>query len=70
MEGHGKQIVKKKQEAYIGEFKNGFRHGEGELKSLTSTQQFLGTFKYNKLQGPGKQVDISGALFEGEFVDN
>ena len=55
---------------YSGDFKNGFKHGQGRLVHGRSNGWYEGTFHYNKKEGSGVSVDSTGNRYEGVFLGN
>ena len=53
---------------YVGEFKDGVRHGEGIQTSSSGTYE--GYFKNDKMNGIGTYTWENGDKYNGEFVNN
>lgn len=54
---------------YIGEFKNGFCQGKGEL-FLPNGEYYEGEFKKNKCNGIGEYFFKNNTVYKGEFINN
>lgn len=69
MEGKGK-LITARGDTYEGNFKNGFKHGQGKIVYRNGTSQYEGDWYYNKIEGKGVLIDDFGNKYEGEFKDN
>ena len=52
---------------YLGDWKNGYFHGSGELVDR-SGGKYIGEFEKGKRHGQGRQEYSNGAIFEGQYV--
>ena len=52
---------------YKGEFKNGLKHGFGELHYY-SGDKYIGEFYQDVIQGNGKYINNNGYIYEGQFT--
>lgn len=55
---------------YVGEFKNGKRHGRGEVNSPTGVLRYVGEFKDDQYEGRGTLELSGGWRYEGDFKAN
>jgi hypothetical protein len=60
--------LKANGEEYVGEFKNGKYHGQGELIT-SSRNKYTGEFRNGKFNGRGTITYQSGGTYVGNFVD-
>ena len=51
---------------YVGEYKDGKRHGQGTFTSTKGTQ-YVGAWKYGKMHGEGTYTFASGNQYRGEW---
>ena len=56
-------------EKYIGEFKNGKRHGQGR-HTFSTGDVYVGEFKDDKRNGHGTYNFISGGVYVGQFKND
>jgi hypothetical protein len=49
---------------YVGEFKNGDRHGQGTYTWSTG-EEYIGEWKYNKMHGQGTMIYADGSRYVG-----
>ena len=69
-EGYGKYFnenSKNKWKYYIGEWKNGLKHGKGKLFDKNENLMYEGYFANGKLEGQGKLYSRNGVYYIGEF---
>ena len=64
--GIGKQI--KNGYTYIGEFKNGERHGKG-TNTWSNGNKYTGQWENNKMHGVGTIITGRGVKYEGEWMN-
>ena len=55
-------------EKYVGEFKDGKRHGRG-TNTFADGEKYVGEYKDGKRQGQGTYTYASGAKYVGEYKD-
>jgi hypothetical protein len=51
---------------YVGDFRNGKRHGQGEY--LSKTYLYNGEWREDKMHGAGVIVYTNGSAFAGSFA--
>ena len=56
-----------KEEKYIGQIVNGFRHGKGNLYYKNGSLKYQGDFLYDNFEGNGKMVYENGFYYIGQF---
>ena len=54
--------------SYAGRFRNGFRHGQGELK-WRNGNVYTGEFTDNLIHGYGTKVYADGRIYEGNWEE-
>ena len=54
---------------YIGDWKDGKRHGQGTIVYSDGTT-YVGAFKDDMFHGPGKLTKADGTVYEGEWVQD
>jgi len=54
---------------YIGQWKNGFKHGKGTLYYKNNSILYQGEFEDDKYNGEGKLIDDDGSYYIGQFKD-
>jgi hypothetical protein len=54
---------------YVGEFKDGQKHGQG-TETLASGDQYVGEFRKDEYHGQGTYTYASGSKYVGEFRKN
>ena len=54
---------------YIGEYKDGTRHGQGTYNHA-SGDQYIGEWKYSKMHGQGTYTFANGNQYIGEYKDD
>ena len=64
--GYGIATMTGSGDKYIGDWKNGNRHGQGTY-IWTNGNRYIGEFNYNIRSGQGIMLFASGAKYEGEF---
>ena len=52
---------------YLGEFKNGLKHGKGKLFYKNGNIEYEGDFLEGKFEGEGKYIYENGDYYEGKF---
>ena len=57
----------KEVEMYIGEYKDGLRHGKGTLYYLNGDIKYEGDFVNDKFEGNGKYILEDGEYYIGQF---
>ena len=67
--GFGVYANVKKNYKYIGNYKNGFRNGQGTLTDSDGTE-LAGVWKDNKFNGQGTHIWPDGVKYVGEFKDS
>ena len=63
-EGNGK-FIEKEGEYYIGEFKNGLKHGKGKEYRKSGVLIYEGDFVNGKREGTGKLIYTNGSYYVG-----
>jgi hypothetical protein len=67
-----KEVKKNEKEnngEYVGEFKDGKRHGKGTY-TFPNGEKYVGEFKDGKFNGKGTHTWVDGAKYEGEYKDD
>lgn len=68
-EGFGYRLYTS-QQIYIGDFKQGYKHGKGRILSESGNLLYFGCFENDKMTGKGK-MNIPGRFYyHGDFLDN
>ena len=67
-EGYGKLIVENGI-YYIGQWKNGIRHGQGTLYNKDNSIIYEGDFENDKYNGKGKSIEEKGYYYIGQWKD-
>jgi len=67
-DGYGKLNLENSM-YYIGQWKNGFKHGKGTLYYKKNSILYQGDFEDDKYNGKGKIIDNDGSYYIGQFKD-
>lgn len=69
MEGNG-ELTYANGDVYSGNFKENNRHGQGKFVDITTNTTYQGEFEADQRHGLGRLEFQSGAVLEGEWVND